>query len=426
LLPLVLVLGRRCSQAAVTPATADSAVVQVFLDCQRAFCDEQFIRTEIGFVNFVRDRMLADVHVIVTQEQAGAAASRFTLDFIGLRSRSSMRDTVLFATRLGDTEDETRRQLVRSLSQGLVRYVRGTTAATQLSVVFRPVTAPGAGAGASRGVRDRWNYWVYRVGMNANLNANSNFSSQNYSGRLSANRVTEQWKIQLNARGEYSNQTYQLTGGELRRIQREYGGGADIVKSLGPHWSVGINTSAQQDLFNNYDLDVNVKPGIEFNVFPYSEATRRQIVLRYSPGFRMANYVDTTIFGEIAETRPHHSLVLSGDAVQPWGNIGLSLTASQYLHDGARRRFGVFGNGSWRIVRGLNFNTGGGYSYIRDQLQIPGAGLTDAERLVQLRVQATNYEYFVFSGLSFTFGSAFNNVVNTRFGGGERSFFFSF
>ncbi len=395
----------------------------MFLDCQRAFCDEQYVRTEVGFVNFVRDRMLADVHVIVTQQQTGGAASEYTLGFLGLGARGALRDTVVFTTKLGDTDDEIRRALVRHLSQGLVRYVRGTQASEQLSVVFRPAASA---TGASRGVRDKWNYWVYRAGLNANLNSNSNFSSQNFSGRLSANRVTERWKIQLSTRGQYSNQTYQLTDGELSRVQREYGGNADVIKSLGPHWSVGVNLSAQQDLFNNYDLDASFKPGIEYNVFPYSEATRRQILIRYSPGFRAANYVDSTIYGRLKETRPHHSLVVSGDAVQPWGNVGLSLNASQYLHQPSRRRFGAFGNASWRIVRGLNFNMGGGYSYIRDQLQIPGAGLTDEERLVQLRVQATNYEYFMFTGLSFTFGSAFNNVVNTRFGGGDRSFFISF
>ncbi|MBL8983438.1 MAG: DUF481 domain-containing protein [Gemmatimonadetes bacterium] len=406
------------------PAADSAAVAQVFLDCQRAFCDGQFIRTEIAWVNFVRDRMLADVHVIVTQQQTGGAGSEYTLSFIGLGARANLQDTAVFATQLGDTDDEIRRQLVRHLSQGLLRYVRGTEAARQLSVVYRPAaTVPRT---ASRGTKDRWNYWVYRIGMNANLNANSNFKAQNYSSRLSANRVTDAWKLQFNARGEYSNQTYQLSDGELSRIQREYGGNADVIKSINAHWSVGVNTSAQQDLFNNYDLDASFKPGIEYNFFPYSEATRRQVLVRYSPGFRMANYVDTTIYGRVSETRPHHSLVVSGDAVQPWGSVGISLNASQYLHETNRRRFGVFGNADWRIVRGLNFNVGGGYSYIRDQLQIPGTGLTDEERLVQLRVQATNYEYFMFTGLSFTFGSAFNNVVNTRFGGGGRSFFFSF
>ncbi|MBK8248870.1 MAG: DUF481 domain-containing protein [Gemmatimonadetes bacterium] len=412
------------SGRAQTPRADSSAAAQVFLDCQRAFCDQQFVRTEIAWVNFVRDRMLADVHVIVTQQQTGGAGSEFTLAFIGLGNRSTMQDTAVFTTRLGDTDDEVRRQLVRNLSQGLLRYVRGTEAARLLSVVYRPAT--GTPATASRGTKDRWNYWVYRVGMNANLNANSNADAQNFSGRLSANRVTEQWKLQFNARGEYSNQTYQLSDGELSRIQREYGGNADIIKSINTHWSIGVNASAQQDLFNNYDLDASVKPGIEYNIFPYSEATRRQVLIRYSPGFRMANYVDTTIYGRVSETRPHHSLVVSGDAVQPWGSVGISLNASQFLHDAQRKRFGVFGNADWRIVRGLNFNIGGGYSYIRDQLQIPGSGLTDEERLVQLRVQATNYEYFMFTGLSFTFGSAFNNVVNTRFGGGGRSFFFSF
>ena len=342
------------AQSAVVAADSQARVLQVFLDCQRSFCDDDFVRAEIAFVNFVRDRQLADVHIAVTQQGTGGAGSEFTLEFIGLQRRAAMRDTVVFNTNLGDSEDDVRKSLTRQLSQGLVRYVRGTRVVNQLQVVFRPVTTPSSGA--SRGVKDRWNYWVYRVSANANLDANANFSSQNYGGRLSANRVTDTWKLQFSTRGNYSKRTFVLSDGEISSLQRAFGGSADIIRSINAHWSTGVQLSVQKDLFRNYDMELGVRPGIEYNVFPYSQSTKRQLLVRYSAGVRSFNYADTTIFGLLQETRPTHSLVVSADAVQPWGSVGVSLNASQYLNDLSKRQFGVFGNARWRIVRGLDFN----------------------------------------------------------------------
>lgn len=418
---MCLGLGRLGAQATQEVPVERRSVLQVFLDCQRMHCDNQFVRTEISWVNFVRDRLLADVHVLITSQGTGGAAMEVMLEFRGQGSRALMRDTAVFNTRLGDNDDDIRRQLTRNLSLGLVRYVRGLPTASQLQIVSRP-EARASEATASRGVRDRWNYWVYRISANANLDANSNFSSQNYNSRLFAGRVTDAWKLQFSGRANYSERTVQLNAGEITVIQRALGGSADIIRSLNAHWSTGLQLGAQQDLFRNYDLDLQVKPGIEYNVFPYSEATRRQVLLRYSVGVRAFDYVDTTIYQRIRETRPSHAFVVSVDAIQPWGTMGASLNASQYLHDLKRRQFGIFGNARWRIIRGLDYNVGGGYSYIRDQLNIRGAGLSDEQRIIQLREQATNYSYHMFTGLSYTFGSAFNNVVNTRFGGGDRFF----
>jgi len=49
---------------------------------------------------------------------------------------------------------------------------------------------------------------------------------------------------------------------------------------------------------------------------------------------------------------------------------------------------------------------------------------TDQEILVRQRQLATSYRYGVSVGLSYTFGSIFNNVVNPRFEGASGGTFF--
>ena len=81
---------------------------------------------------------------------------------------------------------------------------------------------------------------------------------------------------------------------------------------------------------------------------------------------------------------------------------------------------------SVRITRGLNFNVNGGYSRVRDQLSLLKGGLSDEDILLRLKQLKTSYYYYTSVGLSYTFGSKFNNVVNPRFNfvGGGGSFFF--
>jgi hypothetical protein len=60
----------------------------------------------------------------------------------------------------------------------------------------------------------------------------------------------------------------------------------------------------------------------------------------------------------------------------------------------------------------------GNYGWIRDQLYLPGGDYTEAEILLRQRAVATSFSYFTSFGVSYRFGSIFNNVVNPRFGGG--------
>jgi len=61
---------------------------------------------------------------------------------------------------------------------------------------------------------------------------------------------------------------------------------------------------------------------------------------------------------------------------------------------------------------------GGNYTLVADQLYLPFEDLTDDELLTGVRRAATDKRYSFFVGLSFQFGSIFNNVVNNRFPGG--------
>ncbi len=101
---------------------------------------------------------------------------------------------------------------------------------------------------------------------------------------------------------------------------------------------------------------------------------------------------------------------------QPWGSVDAALDLSQVLSRPDKTRAQLFGNLSLRVVRGLSLDLSGSYARVRDQLALRAGGATPEEVLTQQRALATSYEYYGQVGLSYSFGSVFNPVVNPRFG----------
>ena len=73
-----------------TPARAQSVgrAFSLFLDCRDLDCESDFYRQEIAFVDHVRERMEADVHLLVTRQQTGSGGNAYTLAFYGQRDGS--------------------------------------------------------------------------------------------------------------------------------------------------------------------------------------------------------------------------------------------------------------------------------------------------------------------------------------------------
>ena len=60
-------------------------------------------------------------------------------------------------------------------------------------------------------------------------------------------------------------------------------------------------------------------------------------------------------------------------------------------------------------------NFWGRYSAIHDQLNLNKSGASDEDILLQRRALESQYSYSMSVGLSYSFGSIYNNVVNPRF-----------
>lgn len=411
--------------AAQTPGATEAGALRVFVDCNSRFCDFDFFRTEIGWVDYVRDRQDADVHVLVTTQQTGGGGTEFTLKLIGLRRFAGRDNTLTYTSPATATEDGVRQGLVRVLKAGLVPYAVDTPAGGRITIAYE---APDAAEAVMSPARDPWNFWTFTVGANGFFNGEDRFNSMNLNASVSANRTTEAWKVNLGANNRYSENNFELSDSVIvTDIQRNYGARALVVRSLGPRLSAGGQASVNSSTFLNHDLAFRVAPAVEYNLYPYSESTRRQLTVQYSPGVNRFDYDEETIFGETEETRFDQTLTVAADFTQPWGSVDASLQGAHYLDDVSKNRLELGGGLNLQLIKGLQFRVGGSAARVRDQIYLPGGDLTDEEILLRQRAFATGFRYFASAGVSYTFGSVFNNVVNPRFGssgGGSSCFCF--
>ncbi len=399
------------------PDTIESPVPQVsredapllYVDCRG--CDEAHIRQEITFVNHVRDPNLAQVHVLITTQETGSGGRLYTLAFLGRQDFDGVDNTLTYVSAQSNSAAQERDGLTGVLRLGLVPYAARTPLAEHLEVSYRE-----AFVAALNPDDDPWKHWTFELYAGGNLNLESTQQAWNARYGFYANRVTEEWKVRLRP---YFNNNARLIRrddrDDVRISHRRHGFDSFLIRSLGEHWGAGFFADYITTTIDNLRHRVRATPALEYSLYPYSEATRREVTFTYRGGLEFADYFQESIYEKGEETLFNHSLAASVQFRQPWGSISSSLEGSQYLHDTSLNRLSFNGNVSLRIGRGISLNLGGSYQRINDQLSLPRGDASLEDILLERRRLATAYRASANASLSYTFGSIFSNVVNPRF-----------
>jgi hypothetical protein len=386
---------------------------KVYVDGENT--DMDFIRKEIPFVNYVVDRKEADVHVLITNQDTGSGGEEFTLTFLGQSRYRFRNDTLTYATGPDDTEDAVRNKMTRYLKLGLASYAAKSPVGMDLSVSY---------SGSENAVvkKDSWNNWLFRAQIDGHFDGEKYVKSTNVYGSISANRITEVWKIRLALGGsldEYRFRETDSTGAAINTINstsksKNFSG--LVVRGISEHWSVGFFADAYSSTYSNILASYGFQPAIEYDVFPYSQSTRREFRILYQVGPRFRRYIETTIYDKNRETLFFESLQLAFEIKQPWGNVETSILGSNALHDFSKNRIEIQTEIALRLFKGFSFTTHGGLSVIHDQLSLPKGEVEIEDLLLRRRQLETQYSYWFMVGFEYAFGSIYNNIVNPRFG----------
>jgi hypothetical protein len=395
--------------------TARKNAVKVFIDCHS--CDMNYTRQQIPYVNYVRDVREAQVYILVTNQGAGSGGEQYTITFQGQENFKGMNDTLIYTSNPDETSPIIREKKTNLLKMGLMRYVAKTP-------VFNEIEIRHNADLEQEEVIDRWNYWVFELATEPQYESEEANKRLELRNSINISKVTPEIKLQIEMDQFYnrekfienvntdsaSSSTYTTHQKSLNSL---------FVKSLGEHWSAGIKWNIGSSTRENYSFKTDFLPSIEYDLFPYSEATHRQLRFLYSIGYQYNNYKDSTIYNKIKENLYKQEFNIAFQVQKKWGSINLALLGSNYFHDFSKNRLELLSSINVRILKGLSLRIEGGVAHINDQLNLKNEEVSEADRLLKLRELATKYRVEGGIELTYTFGSIYNNVVNPRFGNGD-------
>jgi hypothetical protein len=381
--------------------------LKVFIDCP--FCQFSYLMEKVSFINYVREVSEADVYIFISRQDNSSGGSTYSIFYKGQKNYANMSDTIYCQQTPYMTDDESRIDFVNTLKMGLMRYVAKTPLAKSITIDY-------AYKQTKNIVEDQWKNWVFTLQTSGSMHNEASYKSFAFSSGVYANKITEDNKLRFWSSTYYNTSKYKVDTGYTNVVNRSYDIGNLYVKSLTDHWSVGESADYSSNTYYNNKYAYSFLPAIEYNIFPYADFTKRQLRFLYKIGYVRNNYIDTTVFNRTYDNIYKHTLAATFEMIEKWGSATTAFTASNYLNDFEKNNISLWASFNVRLYRGLSVYASGGYSLMHDQIYLPKGEATDQDILLRQRQLQTQYMYYMNFGVSYTFGSMINNVVNPRFG----------
>jgi len=392
--------------------------VKIFLDCHN--CDMNYTRQEIPFINYVRDIHDAQVVILVSDQNAGSGGRQYTYTFHGQLEFAGMDDTLSYTTSPDQTSTLIRQKRTDLLKMGLMRYVAKTPLFNEIEIRHNESLE-------EEEVIDSWNNWVFELSTEPQFESEEAQKELDLRNSFNISKITPEIKLEIELDHFFQQEKYIEYANTDSVVSSTYSTSSVrmdnlFVKSLNDHWSAGLRMGVGSSTRENYNFRTELLPSIEYDLFPYSEATHRQLRFLYSAGYQYNNYLDSTVYNKMEEHLSLQSLGIAYQVQKKWGSVDISLTGSNYFHDLSKNRVELFTSVNIRIFKGLSLDLFGRAAHINDQVNLQKGEVSEAERLLQLRELETKYRIDGGIEITYTFGSIYNNVVNPRFGNGNNDF----
>lgn len=395
--------------------TVRAGAVKIFLDCHD--CDMNYIRQEIPYINYVRDVREAEVFILETNQDAGSGGEQFTFTFLGQGKFKGLNDTLTYTASPDQTSTIIREKRTNMLKMGLMRYVAKTPLFHEIEISHNKDLE-------SEEVIDRWNNWVFELSTEPQYQSEEANKQLELRNSINISKITPDIKLEIEMDHFFNREKFIENVNTDSASTSTYTTSALMInnlfaKSLSEHWSAGLRWNLGSSTRENFNFRTDLLPSIEYDIYPYSESTHRQLRILYGAGLQINNYIDSTVYNKAKETLYLQSLNIAFQIQKKWGSINLLLIGSNYFHDFSKNRIELNSSVRIRIFKGLAIQVNGGIAHINDQLNLKKGDISEAERLLQLRELATKYRIEGGVELTYTFGSIYNNIVNPRFSSSE-------
>ena len=381
--------------------------IKIFYDCH-ASCFQTYVKQNLSEVEFVRDRKFADVHILILSERNASGGRTYHLEFYGQHQYKDIQKKLSFPTSTDSTEEKVREKLMKYLKIGLLDFWVQNGVTDKLNIELQT-------KGNNKDEKDKWNHWLFKVGANGWFNGSSNVKSSSINGFVSASQIKENNKFSLRIRYYSGNDTYKYGESEIKSTKESFSTSIYDVISINDHWSYGFFGNIYRSKFQNYNISTDVFAGLEYNIFPYKESSKRSLVFTAKIGTTYNKYFEKTIYNKQQEQLYRSKFFLTGDVVKKWGSLYANINYNTYLHNLKLNSMGFGAGCSLRVAKGLNFNLYSHYTINHDQINIAGGDLSLEETLLRQKELQSGYNYYFSVGFDYSFGSIYSSIVNPRF-----------
>ena len=401
--------------SATKAQNTNSGKLKVYIDC-RLGCDFTYFKSEINIVDFVLDRVDADLYVLLTEQRMGGGGVEYKMNFYGQDKYQNYIDTLVFSTAPNATASKIRSIMLQYFMLGASPLIAKTPYASKVKIDMKVAGAQDLSLNENA-TQDRWNFWVFSVAASGQFNADQVYKNSVIGSNISVNRTTNKLKLGLSINGNLSNSLYNYDTTKFRVKNSNYRLYQTLVKSFSDHWSYGYQTTISNSTFDNYKLKLSFNPAIEYNVYKYKEVNDRFFVLRYGFFVSHNDYYDTTIYNKMNESYFGHRFSGAITLNKKWGTFNSGVYYSNYFYDWGLYTMGINANTDVRIGSGLSFFVHLNASIVHNQINLVKGVISQQDLLTRQRQLGSNYNYYTSFGLAFRFGSILNNFVNPRFEG---------
>ena len=387
--------------------------LNLFTDCD---CNKTLLKQELNYVNHTIDPVNAQVNLFIVTNYLSNGGRVYDLQFKGQQELAQNSLSFKVSTTAVMTSLERDEYLNKRIELGLAGFLAGTAYADLVDLTAQAPPEPEASEGELvEQAGDNWNNWIFETSASFFASTESQRSKTQVRLGFEADRTTPDWRLRFSPNFFYRIEKINQANGEpITSIRRDQWFDGKIVKSISNHWSVGLLLDANSSTFRNIDLGISIAPAIEYNIFDYSEVPFKEFTIAYRLGYIRNSYTERTVFLVTEESLGRQSLDIDLRLRQRWGQVFAGISAGNYLDDFKKNRLSLDARADVRIVKGLSFQVSGSYDIINDQISLAAGEISDTEAILGISQLATSYSADINFGFSYTFGSLFNNVINTR------------
>ena len=377
--------------------------LKAYLDCR---CDQNYLKQQTSFLEHVRDQNLADIEIFILDVRNPTGTRTFEIKVDGNNEYQEISSSTLVSGYANDTSSTLRDKLLNKLKLALIPFLDKASYNIKVDVDsnFDDLTVND----------DKWKNWVFELSGSYNDDKEESRKTNRYELEFEIDKLTPEWRIGMEIKRNESNGKFFSNDKVYISNRKTTSISGRVVRSISDHFSAGIFSSAYQNTYENIDFNRYIAPAIEYSFYPYKDVLSKEITLAYRIGIGKRNYIEKTIYGYEKQKLSSQTLSLNIRFRQKWGNISSYLNATQFLNDGTKKRFSLRSDLDLRVFEGLAIRFSGNVNLIREQYSLAAVSTSIEELLLQQRQIATDYRTNFSVGLSYTFGSIYNSVINTR------------